>query len=514
MPATGERVLARERHAVQRPARARDAASAATASLARLVQPRQHERVDLRIALGDPRRVRLEQLERGDLALAHRASHPRRRLLDQCRHVATLARSRAHVTRRGADDPRARALPRRAPALARAGRARRGARCSAACRCTGWSRWPGGFPVFVGEARGRALHRRRRPRLRRPLPRRHRRDDRPRAARRRSRAIAEQAPRGITMMLPDRGRAVGRRGAAAPLRPAVVAVRADRHRRQPLRDPARPRTITGRPKVLVFNWCYHGTVDETFATLDADGRRRRARRATSARRSTRSRDDARRRVQRRRGAASAALAHGDVACVLAEPALTNIGIVLPEPGYHDALRAADPRDRHAAGHRRDPHDLAGPGGYTAGPRPRARPADDRQADRRRRAGRGLRLHRRGGASASSATIDRRGRRRRRHRRHARRQRAVAGRDARDARRGADRRGLRAHDRRSASASRPACSESIDRPRAALARHAARLPRRVPVPRRAAAHRRARPPPPATTSSTASCTSTRSTAASC
>ena len=33
-----------------------------------------------------------------------------------------------------------------------------------------------------------------------------------------------------------------------------------------------------------------------------------------------------------------ALAHGDVACVLAEPALTNIGIVLPDPGYHDALR--------------------------------------------------------------------------------------------------------------------------------------------------------------------------------
>ena len=40
------------------------------------------------------------------------------------------------------------------------------------------------------------------------------------------------------------------------------------------------------------------------------------------------------------GALEAALAPGDVACVLAEPALTNIGIVLPDPGYHDALRAA------------------------------------------------------------------------------------------------------------------------------------------------------------------------------
>jgi glutamate-1-semialdehyde 2,1-aminomutase len=33
-----------------------------------------------------------------------------------------------------------------------------------------------------------------------------------------------------------------------------------------------------------------------------------------------------------------ALGHEDVACVLAEPAMTNIGIVLPEPGFHDALR--------------------------------------------------------------------------------------------------------------------------------------------------------------------------------
>ena len=37
-------------------------------------------------------------------------------------------------------------------------------------------------------------------------------------------------------------------------------------------------------------------------------------------------------------ALEAALAEGDVACVLAEPALTNIGIVLPEPGFHAALR--------------------------------------------------------------------------------------------------------------------------------------------------------------------------------
>ena len=48
-----------------------------------------------------------------------------------------------------------------------------------------------------------------------------------------------------------------------------------------------------------------------------------------------------------------ALAHGDVACVLAEPALTNIGIVLPDPGYHDALRELTRQARHVPRDRRD-----------------------------------------------------------------------------------------------------------------------------------------------------------------
>jgi glutamate-1-semialdehyde 2,1-aminomutase len=96
------------------------------------------------------------------------------------------------------------------------------------------------------------------------------------------------------------------------------------------------RHLTGRPKVLVFNYCYHGTVDESFATLGAGGE-----------------------VVSREGNVGAPvplaettrvvefndlaglereLAAGDVACVLAEPALTNIGIVLPEPGFHEGLR--------------------------------------------------------------------------------------------------------------------------------------------------------------------------------
>ena len=56
-------------------------------------------------------------------------------------------------------------------------------------------------------------------------------------------------------------------------------------------------------------------------------------------------------------ALEAALAPGDVAARAVEPALTNIGIVLPDPGYHDALRELTRRARHAARHRRDAHDL-------------------------------------------------------------------------------------------------------------------------------------------------------------
>jgi glutamate-1-semialdehyde 2,1-aminomutase len=97
------------------------------------------------------------------------------------------------------------------------------------------------------------------------------------------------------------------------------------------------RHLTGRPKILVYNHCYHGSVDETIAELSSSGE-----------------------VVARPGNVGAPvdlavttrvvefndlealereLAYGDVAVVLAEPALTNIGIVLPDDGYHEALRA-------------------------------------------------------------------------------------------------------------------------------------------------------------------------------
>ncbi|HEX5895762.1 MAG TPA: transaminase [Thermoleophilaceae bacterium] len=96
------------------------------------------------------------------------------------------------------------------------------------------------------------------------------------------------------------------------------------------------RHVTGRPRIAVFNWCYHGSVDEAFVTLDEQGVAR-AREGlvgppldpTETTRVAEFNDlDS---VER-------TLDHGDVACLLMEPALTNIGIVLPEPGFMDAVR--------------------------------------------------------------------------------------------------------------------------------------------------------------------------------
>jgi len=85
----------------------------------------------------------------------------------------------------------------------------------------------------------------------------------------------------------------------------------------------------------VHNWCYHGSVDETFATLE-DGR-------TVAREGNIGKpvplDETTRVVEiNDLEGLEAALAQGDVAACLFEPALTNIGIVLPDPGYHEAVR--------------------------------------------------------------------------------------------------------------------------------------------------------------------------------
>ena len=96
------------------------------------------------------------------------------------------------------------------------------------------------------------------------------------------------------------------------------------------------RHLTGRPRVLVFNWCYHGTVDEAFITLGDDGRAA----ARPGNIGPPVDPVATTKVVEWNDVPSleAALAPGDVACVLAEPAMTNIGIILPEAGFHAALR--------------------------------------------------------------------------------------------------------------------------------------------------------------------------------
>jgi len=99
------------------------------------------------------------------------------------------------------------------------------------------------------------------------------------------------------------------------------------------------RAITKRPKVLVHNWCYHGTVDETFAIARPGGA---AGAAQTRPGNTGPQVDPATTTRvveiNDLAATEAALAAGDVAAILIEPALTNIGIVLPEAGYHAALR--------------------------------------------------------------------------------------------------------------------------------------------------------------------------------
>ncbi|MDM7950597.1 aspartate aminotransferase family protein [Hydrogenophaga sp.] len=121
------------------------------------------------------------------------------------------------------------------------------------------------------------------------------------------------------------------------------------------------RAATGRKKLLVFNGCYHGTIEDVYVDL-VEGL-------------PTQRDSLLGQVHNLLehtvvvefndlGALESALAAGDVACVLAEPVMTNIGMVLPQPGYweaaqvlirrHGALLVAD-----------ETHTIStGPGGYT------------------------------------------------------------------------------------------------------------------------------------------------------
>jgi len=148
-------------------------------------------------------------------------------------------------------------------------------------------------------------------------------------------AVERQLRRGITHMLPTEdaiavGEELQRRFGLPYWQFTLTATDANRFSLR------LARLITGRSKVVVHNHCYHGSVDEAFATLADDGR-----------------------VVARRGnigpavdpalttrvvefndltALERALEDRAVAVVMIEPALTNVGIVLPEPGYLEGVR--------------------------------------------------------------------------------------------------------------------------------------------------------------------------------
>ncbi|MGB8327792.1 MAG: aspartate aminotransferase family protein [Steroidobacteraceae bacterium] len=173
-------------------------------------------------------------------------------------------------------------------------------------------------------------------------------------------ALNRQAPRGLTYMLPnDDALAVGRllveRFALPHWQVATTATDANRFALRVAR------AVTGRPNILVFNGCYHGSVDETCVRLDGGraihrpGLLGQFADLTAHTRVVEFNDVP---------ALEAALAARDVACVITEPVLTNSCMVLPEPGFHRALREATRRtgtlllidETHTIS--------TGPGGYT------------------------------------------------------------------------------------------------------------------------------------------------------
>src|SRR5207248_3252876 len=174
-------------------------------------------------------------------------------------------------------------------------------------------------------------------------------------------AVKEQVDRGITLMLPSEdalwvGEELARRFGLPYWQFALTATDANRFAVRIAR------AVTGRPKILVFSWCYHGTVDETVVTL-VDGEVRP--RLGSVGPPVAPVETTRMVEFNEVEALERELSFGDVACVLAEPALTNIGIVLPEPGFHDTLREVTRRAETLLIIDETHTICAGPGGYTA-----------------------------------------------------------------------------------------------------------------------------------------------------
>jgi glutamate-1-semialdehyde 2,1-aminomutase len=151
-----------------------------------------------------------------------------------------------------------------------------------------------------------------------------------------AKAIRRQARHGLTYMLPtldalEAGRLLTETFGDFRWQIATTATDANRFALRVAR------AITGRPKVLVFTGCYHGTVDDIFVTLDAAGR-------------TVNRPGLLGQITDLSQVATAvefndiegveaALQSGEIAAILTEPVMTNSCMVLPKPGFHEALRA-------------------------------------------------------------------------------------------------------------------------------------------------------------------------------
>ncbi|MEI5681146.1 MULTISPECIES: aspartate aminotransferase family protein [unclassified Mesorhizobium] len=175
-----------------------------------------------------------------------------------------------------------------------------------------------------------------------------------------AKAIRRQSRRGLTYMLPSEdalvlGKLLSERFGLPHWQIATTATDANRFALRVAR------AVTNRPKILVFNGCYHGSVDETFVRLDngkpanKPGLAGEFRDLTQGTKIVEFND---------LPALEAALADQDVACVITEPVLTNCCMVLPEPGFLDGLRKAT----RATGTLLlidETHTIStGPGGYT------------------------------------------------------------------------------------------------------------------------------------------------------
>lgn len=150
-----------------------------------------------------------------------------------------------------------------------------------------------------------------------------------------ARAIAEQARRGATFMLPtaeaaDVGALLAERFGLPFWQTTLSASDANRALIR------WARAVTGRSVIVVFDGCYHGMVEDCFVELRHGRTRPDAGligQVFDMTRTTRAIpfNDI--------GALEAALAQGDVATVLAEPAMTNCGMILPEANFWKRAQA-------------------------------------------------------------------------------------------------------------------------------------------------------------------------------